>query len=102
VEAIDFGAVVVVEAVELGFLGVAGICCGFAGGDGNAHCGIGDGCIVGDGWCGRQLFGCQLNGFWPFCPLCPWFQGSPWWDVPSLRHGKGNRTFAIVGLDLCL
>jgi hypothetical protein len=81
VEAVDFGDVVVVEAVELGFLGVAGICCGFAGGDGNSHCGIGDGCIVGDGRCGRQLFGCQPIGFWPFCPLWPWFQGSPWWDV---------------------
>jgi hypothetical protein len=73
VEAVDFGDVVVVEAVELGSLGVAGICCGFAGGDGNAHCGIGAGSIVGDGRCGRQLFGCQQVGFWPFYPLWLWF-----------------------------
>jgi hypothetical protein len=53
VEAIDFRDVVVAEAVELGFLGVAGICCGFASGDGNAHCGIGASYIVGDGRCGR-------------------------------------------------
>jgi hypothetical protein len=78
VEAVDFGDVVVVEAVELGFLGVAGICCGFAGGGSNAHCGIGAGCIVRDGRCGRQLFGCQPFGFSPFCPLWPWFQGSRW------------------------
>jgi hypothetical protein len=52
VEAVDFGGVVVVEAVELGILGVAGICCGFGGRDGNAHCGIGAGYIVGGGRCG--------------------------------------------------
>jgi hypothetical protein len=60
VVAVDFGDVVVV-AVGLGFIGVAGTC-GFAGGDGNAHCGIGAGYIVGDGRCGRQIFSCQL--FW--------------------------------------
>jgi hypothetical protein len=63
VEAVDFGDVVVVEAVELVFLGVSSICCGFGGGDDNAHCGIGAGYIVGDGRCGRQLFGCQPIGF---------------------------------------
>jgi hypothetical protein len=62
-EAVDFGVVVVVEAVELGFLGVASICCDFVGGDGTTHRGIGVGCIVGDGRCGRQLFGCQPAGF---------------------------------------
>jgi hypothetical protein len=58
--AVDFGDVVVV--VVLGFLGVAGTC-GFAGGDGNSHCGIGAGYIVEDGRCGRQLFSCQLVWF---------------------------------------
>jgi hypothetical protein len=42
---VDFGDVVVV-AVEVGFLGVVGACCGFAGGDGNVHCGIGADDIV--------------------------------------------------------
>jgi hypothetical protein len=58
----DLDDVVVVEAVELGSLG-------FAGEDGNVHCGIGVGCTDGDGWCGRQLFGCHPVGFWPFDPL---------------------------------
>jgi hypothetical protein len=49
---IDLGDVVVVEAVELGSLGVAGICCGFAGEGANVHCGIGVGCTVEDGRCG--------------------------------------------------
>jgi hypothetical protein len=64
---VDLDAVVV-EAVELGFLGVevsvvAGIYYGFAGEDGNVHCGIGVGCTDGDGRCGRRLFGCQSVGF---------------------------------------
>jgi hypothetical protein len=45
-------AMVVVEAVELGSLGVAGIYCGFAGEYGNVHYGIGAGCTDGDGRCG--------------------------------------------------
>jgi hypothetical protein len=48
----DLDAMVVVEAVELGSLGVAGIYCGFAGEYGNVHYGIGAGCTDGDGRCG--------------------------------------------------
>jgi hypothetical protein len=92
---------VVVEVVELGSLGVAGISCGFADEYGNVHCGTGAGCTVGDGRCGRQLFGCQSIGFWPFDPLWLWFQGNPWLGVPSLHHGKDNRTFVAMGLGLC-
>ena len=94
VEAVDFGDVVVVEAVELGSLG-------FAGEDGNVHCGIGAGCTDGDGRCGRQLFGYQPIGFWPFNLLFLWFQGSPSLGLPSLHHGKDSRTFAVAGLGLC-
>jgi hypothetical protein len=72
---VDFGDVVV-AAVGVGFLGVAGTC-GFAGGDGNVHCAIGAGDIAGDGRCGRQLFGCQLVDFWPSYLWWPWFQGNP-------------------------
>jgi hypothetical protein len=98
---VDLDDVVVVGVVELESLGVADICCGFVGEDGNVYCGISVCCIVGDGMCGRQPFGCQSVGFWPFDPLWLWFQGSPWLGVPSLRHGKGNRTFVVVGLGLC-
>jgi hypothetical protein len=98
---VDFGDVVAV-AVGAGFLGVAGTCCGFAGGDGNVHYGIGASDIVGDGRCGRKLFGCQPVDFWPSYFWWPWFQGNSWWDVPSLHHGKDSRTFAVVGLALCL
>jgi hypothetical protein len=98
---IDLDVVVVVEAVELGFLGVVGIYCGFVGEDGSVHCGICVGCTDADGRCGRQLFGCQSVGSWPFDLLLLWFQGNPWLGVPSLRHGKGNRIFTVVGLGLC-
>jgi hypothetical protein len=50
---VDLDDVVVVQAIELGSLGVASMCCGFAGEDGNVHCRIGAGCIAGDGRCGR-------------------------------------------------
>jgi hypothetical protein len=94
--------VVVEEAIEVGFLGVAGTCCGFASGEGNVHCGNGVADIVGDGRCGRQLFGCQPVDFWPSYLWWAWFQRNPWWDVPRLRHGKDSRTFAVAGLGLCL
>jgi hypothetical protein len=92
---IDLDAMVV-EEVELGFLGVVGIYCGFVGEDGNAHCGIGAGCTDEDGRCGLHLFGCQSVGFWPFDLLLPWFQGNPRLGVLSLRHGKDNRIFAAA------
>jgi hypothetical protein len=98
---VGLDAMVVVEAVELGFLGVAGIYCGFVGEDGNVHCGIGAGCTDGDGRCGQQLFSCQPVGFWPFDLLFLWFQGNPWLGVLSLRRGKDNRIFVAAGLGLC-
>jgi hypothetical protein len=94
---IDLDAVVVVGAVELGSLGVAGICCGVAGEDGNVHCGISVGCTIGDGRCGRQLFGCQPIGFWPCDPLWLWFQSSPWLGAPSLPHRNDSRNLRCCG-----
>jgi hypothetical protein len=95
----DFGDVVVREG--LGSLGVANTC-GFAGGGGIVHCGIVAGGIVGDDRCVQILVGCWLVDFWPFGLWWPWFRGSPWWDVRSLRREKGSRTFTVVGLGLFL
>jgi hypothetical protein len=75
---------------------------GWAGWGGLVHCGIIAGGIVGDGRCVQQLVGGWLTDFWPFCLWWPWFRGSHWWDVRSLCREKGCRTFAVVGLDLCL
>jgi hypothetical protein len=76
---IDLDVVVVVEAVELGFLGVVGIYCGFVGEDGSVHCGICVDCTDADGRCGRQLFGCQpvVSGHSIFC--CFGFRAIPGW-----------------------
>jgi hypothetical protein len=76
--------VVEVEAVELGFLRVevsvvAGIYYGFAGEDGNVHCGIGAGCTDGDDRCGRRLSGCQSVVPSHLILCCVSFGADPGW-----------------------
>jgi hypothetical protein len=70
-------------------------------GDGLVRCGIDIGGIVGDGKYARQLVGCRLANFWPFCLWWPWFRGNPWWGVRSLHHERGSRTFTATEPGLC-